>query len=84
MHDMRQKPSQRRWTDYLSTLPDATYQGIFISQPDNKCMTECIFGGVYLTWTVKVKVLVYSLVLAATAIHTTLQALHYLSVRELH
>ncbi len=33
---------------------------------------------------VKVKVLVYSLVLAAAAIHTTLQASHYLLVRELH
>ncbi len=32
----------------------------------------------------KVKVLVYSLVLAVTAIHTTLQASHYLPVRELH
>ncbi len=31
----------------------------------------------------KVKVLVYSLVLAAAAIHTTLQASHYLPVREL-
>ncbi len=32
----------------------------------------------------KVKVLVYSLVLAAAAIHMTLQASHYLPVRELH
>ncbi len=32
----------------------------------------------------KVKVLVYSLALAVAAIHTTLQASHYLPVRELH
>ncbi len=31
-----------------------------------------------------VKVLVYSLALAAAAIHTTLQASHYLPGRELH
>ncbi len=38
----------------------------------------------YISRKVKVKVLVYSLVLAAAAIHTTLQASHYLPVRELH